>query len=66
MIQEGHSPSGQRRRKASKRLQVVEAFSPQREQAGMDDFNRLAGIASRPQTLPCNFDGGRFANQRHQ
>ena len=26
MIQEGHSPSGQRRRKASKRLQVIEAF----------------------------------------
>jgi DNA-directed RNA polymerase subunit beta' len=60
MIQEGHSPSGQRRRKASKRLQVIEAF---RRSGNKPEWMILTVLPVLPPDLrpTVQLDGGRFA-----
>jgi len=60
LIQEGHSPSGQRRRKASKRLQVVEAF---RRSGNKPEWMILTVLPVLPPDLrpTVQLDGGRFA-----
>ena len=60
MIQGGHSPSGQRRRKASKRLQVVEAF---RRSGNKPEWMILTVLPVLPPDLrpTVQLDGGRFA-----
>jgi DNA-directed RNA polymerase subunit beta' len=60
MIQEGHSPSGQRRRKASKRLQVVEAF---RRSGNKPEWMIWTVLPVLPPDLrpTVQLDGGRFA-----
>jgi len=59
-IEEGHSPSGQRRRKASKRLQVVEAF---RRSGNKPEWMILTVLPVLPPDLrpTVQLDGGRFA-----
>jgi DNA-directed RNA polymerase subunit beta' len=60
MIQEGHSPSGQRRRKASKRLQVIEAF---RRSGNKPEWMIWTVLPVLPPDLrpTVQLDGGRFA-----
>ncbi|MCX6003089.1 MAG: DNA-directed RNA polymerase subunit beta' [Chloroflexi bacterium] len=60
LIQEGHSLSGQRRRKASKRLQVVEAF---RRSGNKPEWMILTVLPVLPPDLrpTVQLDGGRFA-----
>jgi len=60
LIGEGHSPSGQRRRKASKRLQVVEAF---RRSGNKPEWMILTVLPVLPPDLrpTVQLDGGRFA-----
>jgi DNA-directed RNA polymerase subunit beta' len=60
MIQEGHSPSGQRRRKAAKRLQVIEAF---RRSGNKPEWMILTVLPVLPPDLrpTVQLDGGRFA-----
>jgi DNA-directed RNA polymerase subunit beta' len=60
MIEEGHSPSGQRRRKAGKRLQVVEAF---RRSGNKPEWMILTVLPVLPPDLrpTVQLDGGRFA-----
>jgi DNA-directed RNA polymerase subunit beta' len=60
LIEEGHSPSGQRRRKAGKRLQVVEAF---RRSGNKPEWMILTVLPVLPPDLrpTVQLDGGRFA-----
>jgi DNA-directed RNA polymerase subunit beta' len=60
MIEEGHSPSGQRRRKAGKRLQVVEAF---RRSGNKPEWMIITVLPVLPPDLrpTVQLDGGRFA-----
>ncbi|HXX59429.1 MAG TPA: DNA-directed RNA polymerase subunit beta' [Dehalococcoidales bacterium] len=60
LIEEGRSPSGQRRRKAGKRLQVVEAF---RRSGNKPEWMILTVLPVLPPDLrpTVQLDGGRFA-----
>ena len=60
LIEEGHSPSGQRRRKAGKQLQVVEAF---RRSGNKPEWMILTVLPVLPPDLRpmVQLDGGRFA-----
>ena len=60
LIEEGHSPSGQRRRKAGKRLQVVEAF---RRSGNKPEWMIITVLPVLPPDLrpTVQLDGGRFA-----
>src|SRR4030042_859477 len=60
LIGEGHSPSGQRRRKAGKRLQVTEAF---RRSGNKPEWMILTVLPVLPPDLrpTVQLDGGRFA-----
>jgi DNA-directed RNA polymerase subunit beta' len=60
LIEESHSPSGQRRRKAGKRLQVVEAF---RRSGNKPEWMIMTVLPVLPPDLrpTVQLDGGRFA-----